>query len=83
VWIFLPLIPEGSWQEVSAETRASAGAAGFEMIDLSGVFEGREAADISLAEWDSHPNALGHRLLAERLFTQLETRRDTLFQPLH
>jgi hypothetical protein len=53
------------------------------MLDLSGAFNGREPNDVRLAEWDAHPNALGHRLLADRLFALLAEHRDTIFPSHH
>ena len=33
------------------------------LFDLSGTFDGREAALFEIASWDDHPNALGHQRL--------------------
>ena len=44
---------------------------GFEVIDLGNVYAGRKAADIQLAAWDAHPNAEGHRLIADALYEAL------------
>lgn len=80
VWIFLPQVREGRWQEETPETVALARAAGFVTIDLDDVYRGTAIETIRLAEWDEHPNALGHRLIAERLFGELEARRDEIFR---
>jgi hypothetical protein len=37
---------------------------GLEVHDLSGVYEGRDERTLTVAPWDRHPNALGHRLIA-------------------
>jgi hypothetical protein len=31
------------------------------------VFEGTDRQSLWLAEWDAHPNAKGHRVIADRL----------------
>ena len=80
VWVFLPQVPEGEWQQVLPETRRAATDAGFRMIDLSGVFAGHEPNDVRLAEWDAHPNVLGHRLLADKLYAELARQRDAIFK---
>ena len=80
VWVFLPQVPEGEWQQVLPETRRAATDAGFRMIDLSGVFAGREPNDVRLAEWDAHPNVLGHQLLADKLYAELARQRDAIFK---
>jgi hypothetical protein len=33
------------------------------LFDLSGTFDGQDAAQFEIAPWDDHPNALGHRRL--------------------
>lgn len=79
VWVFLPQVPEGEWQQVMPETRQAAMDAGFLMIDLSGSYAGHEPNEVRLAEWDAHPNVLGHRLLADKLFAELGQQRDAIF----
>jgi hypothetical protein len=50
-------------------------AAGFTLIDLSGVYDGHPRESIEIAEWDQHPNAAGHQLIAERLYTELQQKK--------
>ncbi len=79
VWIFLPQVREGSWQEETPETVRIATDAGFAMINLADVYEGRDKTTLRLAEWDDHPNALGHRLVADALYQALAANPATLF----
>jgi hypothetical protein len=74
VFVFLPQVRAGTWQEETPETLRLAAAAGFTVIDLSDVFVGRDIDAIRLAEWDDHPNAEGHRLIAERLYAAIAAR---------
>ncbi|MBX6316264.1 MAG: SGNH/GDSL hydrolase family protein [Isosphaeraceae bacterium] len=37
------------------------------LIDLSAVFDDRDPAELEIAPWDDHPNALGHKLLFRAL----------------
>jgi hypothetical protein len=47
-------------------------AANLPVLDLQGAYgQARERKSLWIAPWDSHPNAAGHRLLAERLYTLL------------
>jgi hypothetical protein len=72
VWVFLPQVNDRSpWQKEIAQVRRIAEEAGFAIIDLRDVYDGYPVAAVSLAEWDNHPNALGHRYVAERLYTAL------------
>jgi hypothetical protein len=74
VYIFLPQVYEGQWQDETPEMLQRAEAAGFVVIDLQDVFAGRDVETVRLAEWDNHPNVLGHRLIAERLASEIRLR---------
>jgi acyl carrier protein len=72
VWVFVPQIHQGSWEEETAPARALAKEKGFVVqIDLGDVFEGLDPAEHQLAEWDSHPNARGHAVIAGRLYSAI------------
>lgn len=79
VFVFLPQVREGTWQEETLDTMRIASEAGFIMIDLNDVFEGVDIANIRLAEWDDHPNQQGHQLIADRLYSELQQQRSTVF----
>lgn len=49
---------------------------GFVVLDLLDVYDGLDPAALRVAEWDNHPNASGHQLIADRLYTEI-TRRAT------
>ncbi|MBX2822909.1 MAG: hypothetical protein KTR29_24635 [Rhodothermaceae bacterium] len=78
IWVFVPrtmghqFATDGVAENVSEFKRWSAIAeeTGFEHLwNLSGTFdEYEEVLQIQLAEWDTHPNALGHDLLGQRFF---------------
>jgi hypothetical protein len=47
-------------------------AAGLEVVDLSPAFDSvTDRSSLVLAKWDDHTTALGHRLLAEKLYEDL------------
>src|SRR6185437_10952218 len=48
VWIFLPQVRQGAWQEETPEQMRVAKEAGFVVIDLSNVYQGQEIASIRL-----------------------------------
>lgn len=79
VWVFLPQLREGSWQKQTAEAQQLAEQAGMAVINLETVFKGQRFEAIRLEEWDEHPNAHAHRLIAERLYTELQSRGEPLF----
>jgi len=78
VWIYIPALELPSSDEVTAELRQLAEAAGFMTIDLSDVYAGQDIDKIIVAEWDKHPNARGHQLIAFRLYEELKARSEAL-----
>jgi len=63
---------EGSEAAMHAEMVQLARAAGLDVIDLSSAFDSvTNRGTLVLKKWDDHTTALGHRLLAEKLYEQL------------
>jgi hypothetical protein len=78
VWAYLPMpgitrVPARATGAISAAEEA-----GFVVVDLSDWPDGRAPADVMLGPKDFHANALGHRLIAERLFRALWQRPELL-----
>jgi D-alanyl-lipoteichoic acid acyltransferase DltB (MBOAT superfamily) len=71
VWIFLPQVRLDTWQDATPGAVQIAREAGFIVINLEDIYERRDLESIRLAEWDEHPNQFGHRLIADRLFSEL------------
>lgn len=79
VWVFLPQVREGNWQEETPEAVEAAKSNGYTVIDLSKVYQGRDVNSIRLAEWDDHPNTEGHRLVAAQLYDALLANAERIF----
>ena len=79
VWVFLPQVNRGRWEENVAETVQDAKDAGFATINLLDVYGSHPIEQVQLTEWDFHPNALGHNLVAQRLYRELLDHRDVYF----
>jgi hypothetical protein len=45
--------------------------AGFSVLNVSDVYNGYDPKSLWASEWDSHPNARGHQMLAQRIFDML------------
>ena len=74
VWIYLPpVIPTAGEPEEHGRARELAQAAGFEIIDLTGMFEGEDLDALILEQWDQHPNAKAHELIARRIYRAIES----------
>ncbi len=74
VWIFLPNTGDVLTEEQVAHLMNIAQRMGFLTVNLNRVFAGYELPAVQLAPWDGHPNALGHRIIAERLYPHLVQR---------
>jgi hypothetical protein len=68
--VFVPS-PDGVVSRDRGRTLRLASAAGFRTLDLSGAFDGHDLKMLQLTTFDFHPNAAGHRLLADRLYRLL------------
>jgi D-alanyl-lipoteichoic acid acyltransferase DltB (MBOAT superfamily) len=82
VFVFLPQVYEGAWQEETPETLRIAEAAGFVVVDLSEMYKNEDIKSMRVAEWDNHPNARGHQLIATRLYEVLRARQGLVFNDM-
>jgi hypothetical protein len=74
VWIYLPPPERDISEEVGRYLTGLAMEAGFIIIDLSDVYAGHDLETLIVAKWDRHPNAAGHRLIADCLYTTLQAK---------
>ena len=80
--IFLPQVREGAWQEETPEILDIAAKAGFNIVNLANIYKGYDLNAIRIGEWDDHPNAWGHQLIATRLYEALHAKPDFLFRDM-
>jgi D-alanyl-lipoteichoic acid acyltransferase DltB (MBOAT superfamily) len=72
-WLYLGIPDRAPRPELVREMLERARAAGFATADFSDVYAGRDPATLRVSAWDFHPNAEGHRLIAERFHRELTT----------
>lgn len=65
VWLYWPTI--SSFIDQSEYLHELAKKSGFEVINLESVFDNYEPASLIVSMSDRHPNALGHKIVAEAL----------------
>jgi len=78
VWIFMPTLEHPLRQDEIAHLNRLAEEAGFIILDLSGAYDNQDLDSLVVAYWDKHPNAKGHRLIAEDLYLKLQEKEDEI-----
>jgi hypothetical protein len=78
VWIFLPMVNEGLWKEETAGFTKIAEEAGFIMVNMHDIYSDQSLASLRVAEWDEHPNARGHQVIAARLYREMSLKNQIL-----
>jgi hypothetical protein len=78
VWIFMPTLENPLHQEEIDHLTRVAEEAGFIVLDLSDAYANQDPESIVVAYWDKHPNAKGHRLIAEDLYRQLREKEEEI-----
>lgn len=78
VWIFMPTLEYLLQEEEIARLNGLAEEAGFIVLDLSDAYDNQDLESLVVAYWDKHPNAEGHRLIAEDLYRKLRENKDTI-----
>ncbi len=71
VFLFLPLTNDDFRREELADLRRQVDEAGGVRIEVPDVFEGYSPREIQVTQWDTHPNVLGHRIMAEAIYPVL------------
>lgn len=66
-FVLLPMAAGKSGNQPTPREVQVAADAGFTVFNLQGVYDEVDEHSLWIAEWDAHPNALGHRLVAERM----------------
>lgn len=74
VCVVLPRVQSRPDQQVAEMRQRVAVESGCSTINLVDVYDGYNERDLQLAAWDKHPNALGHELIAARLYKELVAR---------
>ena len=78
VWICLPSEPGLKDSKRAASLAAVAAEAGFIVLNLIDAYDSAKGAYLQVTPWDKHPNAKGHRLIANRIFAALLANQDKI-----
>lgn len=78
VWIFMPTLEDPLHENEITHLTGLAQESGFIVLDLSDAYDNQDLDSLVLAYWDKHPNAKGHRLIAEDLYRKLSERKNEI-----
>jgi hypothetical protein len=78
LFVFLSETDEDFRPAELAKLESLARESGAMVLDLSEVYRGYDRKRLWVAEWDPHPNAFGHQVIADRLYEALVTNAKTL-----
>jgi hypothetical protein len=74
VWIYMPRVPERQPDKKQIEKlRSAAKDAGFITFDLTGLYGDRDVEDLVMSQWDLHPNAEGHEIMARSVMDAMRS----------
>jgi hypothetical protein len=71
IWIYVPVLRDQAAADEPGDLARLAREAGFEVLDLSNVFDGLDRSRLKVSEADYHPNREGHMLIADRMYREL------------
>lgn len=64
VWMYVPTLEDNEIPGEAERLEAEARSLGYHTFRMDKAFRGHDPGQLMLAEWDTHPNNLGHELLA-------------------
>jgi D-alanyl-lipoteichoic acid acyltransferase DltB (MBOAT superfamily) len=82
VWLYLPEAGAKVSADHLAELTRRAREAGFLTLSLADCYDGHDPEAIWFGAWDHHPNAQGHRLVAEKLLRLIREHETSMFSEL-
>jgi lysophospholipase L1-like esterase len=74
----MPTLENALRDEEIAHLSRVAEEAGFVILDLSDAYDNQDVESLVVAYWDKHPNAKGHRLIAEDLYRKLREKGEVI-----
>jgi D-alanyl-lipoteichoic acid acyltransferase DltB (MBOAT superfamily) len=69
--VLLPRVQARPDDEIAEQRQRVTRSAGCHTLNVADVYDGYSQKDLQLASWDNHPNAIGHELIARRLYDEL------------
>ena len=79
VWVFMETTTEFVDLKEFNELKEYAESLGFVTIDLRDTYGKLDRNEIRISELNTHPNVLGHRLIAEKFYKELKIKKSLIF----
>ena len=80
LWAFMPTTTENVDIKEYNELKAYVETLGFVTLDMRDAYGNIDRKEVQLSEWNTHPNVLGHRLIAERFYRELMKNKSLIFK---
>lgn len=80
IWAFMPTTTEDVDMKEYNELKAYVETLGFVTLDMRDAYGNVDKKEIQISEWNTHPNVLGHRLIAERFYRELMKNKIRVFK---
>jgi hypothetical protein len=77
-WLYVPTLDDNEIPGEADRLEEMARSLGFFTFRLDNTYLGRNPDDLKLAEWDTHPNREGHRLLADEMVRRIMASRELI-----
>ncbi|MGZ4034523.1 MAG: SGNH/GDSL hydrolase family protein [Bacteroidia bacterium] len=79
IWAYLPTTTESVDVNEYNEIKSYAETLGFVTLDMRDAYGNVDRKLIQISEWNTHPNVLGHRLIATRFYRELLKNQSRIF----
>ena len=80
IWAFMETTTEFVDDKEYNELKAYAESLGFKTLDLRNTYGNIDRVKVQISDLNTHPNALGHRLIAQRFYNELKRKKNTIFK---
>lgn len=80
IWAYMETTTEYVDNDEYYELKAYVESLGFVTLDLRNTYGKIDRKEVQLSEWNTHPNVLGHRIIADRFYKELVKNKKRIFK---
>jgi hypothetical protein len=71
IWVYMPTLEKTPSDKDISTLFEIAENAGFEIVSLADLYEGKDLEQLIVAQWDRHPNAIAHQMIADLMYERI------------